>query len=141
MPPIGGCRDRELAGHRGDPNIEENKLAYFPLCWVAIELLSDPLVSTENLSSVISVRSVRALAFLRVLRVLRGWKIRDFPCDSVVNLFPSALSVVNPASYLGPNNSSTSPSLCAGSTGVDPVSFLAVLVVLTSEGVVEEDFG
>jgi hypothetical protein len=54
----------------------------------------------------------------------------------------SALSVVNQASYFGPNSSSTSGSFFGdGSAGGDSVSFLAVLVVLTSEGVVEEDFG
>ena len=49
--------------------------------------------------------------------------------------------VVNSASYLGPNSSSTSGSLDADSGGVDSDSFLAVLVVLTSVAGVEDDFG
>ena len=39
---------------------------------VAVELLSDPVVSTKRLSSVISVGSVRVLPFLPALLVLRG---------------------------------------------------------------------
>ena len=72
MPPIGGCHDGKPSGHRGDPHREEIKLAYFPLCRGAVEILSDPHVSTEKLSSVFSAGSVRALPFLRALRVLRG---------------------------------------------------------------------
>jgi hypothetical protein len=72
LSPTGGCHDGEPSGHKGDPYREEIKLAYFPLCRGAVELLSDPVVSTERLSSVFPVSSVRAVLFLRALRVLRG---------------------------------------------------------------------
>ena len=53
---------------KGIPTERKSSLLVFLSVGVAVELLSDPDVSTERLSSVFPEGSVRALSFLRVLR-------------------------------------------------------------------------
>ena len=64
-----------MVSHRdtqGIPTERKTSLLIFLSVGVAVELLSDLVVSTEKLFSVFPAGSVRALSFLRALRVLCG---------------------------------------------------------------------